>query len=191
MASSAANKASMLIQRWSALHKLELFAFGIWLCLSVLRQVLRPCPRWLSLLDRYRMIPGWHLFAPRVASYDYKLFIRDHRKDGTLSEWLDFTPLPQRRWWTSMWNPSRRIRKVFFADTRGLMKRVAAEESPRHSREYRCLARYAVMCHDSGEASGRQFLLTASREHQVSPERLLVFKSDFIPLTEESASKAA
>ncbi len=72
--------------------------------------------------DVLRLIPTWHLFAPSPARMDYFLERRWKTAAGQITPWKILNVIPRRKALAGLWNPNRRVRKVFTASVKALMK---------------------------------------------------------------------
>jgi hypothetical protein len=72
--------------------------FAIWLLLSAANQVPPLRRRFHATLNSFCVLPALGLFAPEPADVDYHLVWRDHRADGTCTEWREIAREPAGSW---------------------------------------------------------------------------------------------
>jgi hypothetical protein len=67
--------------------------------------------RRIDALDPCSYVPGWTFFAPEPAVKDVRLLWRERLVDGSVGPWHELAP-PQGGLLRSLWNPTKRARKV-------------------------------------------------------------------------------
>lgn len=90
--------------------------FGLWFLLTVANST----ERGTEILTRHVgpmhiFVPKWNFFSPHPGQYDYFLFYRDRRVDGSLTDWEKVNDLnrPPGRF-RSLWNPNIYRSKLVF-----------------------------------------------------------------------------
>jgi hypothetical protein len=136
--------------------------FSAWLVLTVLRQLTERKPRWMQKLDPIRIVPSWRMFGPRPPSADFHLEVKCKTSGNRRSQWLDLTPHRPRSWSAFLWNPDRRLRKMFNLSSRSV-SRVAQKRSGRRvarTSGYRLLLGYVTSFPTGSYGTRRRFRIS-------------------------------
>jgi hypothetical protein len=83
-----------------------------WLVVSILSQF---SFKWFERVrhrDVFGLLPLWTYFAPNPGQSDYHLVCRDKLADGRLSQWREVEINEPRKWYSLLWNPEKRGKKV-------------------------------------------------------------------------------
>jgi hypothetical protein len=89
-----------------------LLIFGGWAVASAAFQFDRPFIRRWSYRDCFGLLPLWTFFAPSPGQSDYHLVIRDQHADGSLSPLRELPLTESRKFYSWIWNPEKRTKKV-------------------------------------------------------------------------------
>ena len=96
---------------------------AIWLVLSVLNQVNWKPNSAIRRADIFHLIPRWHFFAPRPATFDYHFVYRTlSAGHDVVQDWEPILEIPRRTLLSSVWNPTRRLRKLRVDATQALLR---------------------------------------------------------------------
>jgi hypothetical protein len=84
----------------------------VWFVLSAAGQFSYRRIELLRRWDCFSLIPIWTFFAPNPGHTDYHLIYRDRSADGKLGVWTEIPLIARRRWFTALWNPQKRGKKI-------------------------------------------------------------------------------
>ncbi len=145
-----------------------------WLVVTAIRQLHKPKPLWIRSIDAFGLVPTWRFFGPHPQTWDYQLFLRFRNANGAWTDWREMTPHKSRGKFSFLWNPQRRLRKVFVSACRA----IAADhrEDITNSRSYKLILAY-VLDQPISNGNRRQFQITRSRMLSAPEDREIVFQS--------------
>jgi len=144
---------------------------ALWLALTLAYQY-TPVQTALGRIDPFKFIPSWAFFAPRPASRDTQIVVRDLFPDGRFGPWAPVCFFPQRRLLHLLWNPAKRPRKIL-QDAAKSVKRT--RRWARSEGVVQCSLPYLVILHyalrkyrHSIDAVAMQFAIveTSGRDHR-------------------------
>jgi hypothetical protein len=83
----------------------------LWLLATIAYQY-APFRMGVGRFDVFKMLPSWSFFAPRPATRDSHIVVRDLLLDGTISAWRPVSFFPTRAMLQLIWHPAKRPRKI-------------------------------------------------------------------------------
>ena len=83
----------------------------LWLLATIAYQY-APFRMAVGRFDVFKMLPSWSFFAPRPATRDSHIVVRDLLFDGTISTWRPVSFFPARTLLQVIWHPAKRPRKI-------------------------------------------------------------------------------
>lgn len=130
--------------------------------------------------DLFHLIPNCRFFAPVPARRDYHLEYRTRTENGCHSRWQRVVLLDERRWWTSFWNPKKRLRKAFNTAVRRIARNRKnwGDKSAKQSLSYIQLLIFVTKM-VSGQAGDVQFRILSASDFAEEPSLRLNFISDW------------
>jgi hypothetical protein len=130
-------------------------------------------------IDILSFVPLWTFFAPNPGKRDYHLIYRDKYDEGVVSEWKEIEITEERYWWSFLWNPQKRDKKVLSDIIQNLItlvpeyKRVGADNNLIACSLPYIIVLGAVSRQDTDEkkirCTARQFMLAESTGYQEEP----------------------
>lgn len=166
----------------------------LWFLLSILNQCGQALPRRLARYDPFHLLPRFTFFAPNPGRTDYHLYYRSESIDSTYTPWLEHEPIESRPWYTSIWNPRKRFRKILADIVRSFLL-TGAEDAEHPDRQrarallslpYLALLNLIVSLPDEGHRSvARQFAILQSHGFLSDRPPAVLFRSEFHRLRDD------
>ena len=131
--------------------------------------------------DVFHLIPNWRFFAPTPARRDYHLEFRTRSREGRVSRYERIELLRERDWVTTMWNPSKRLRKAFNTSVRRIVRCRSRFGEPASLRcvAYLRLLNYLQSIVADANGYALQFRIISAADFADDPRIRLTFRSDW------------
>src|SRR5580704_14833532 len=94
------------------LVRVIVFVFSVWCLLSILNQLPLAMNERVRRLDIFHLVPRWTFLAPNPGISDYHLVYRVRRHAGDRDAWQEIHWTIDRTWFSCVWNPTKRRRKL-------------------------------------------------------------------------------
>jgi hypothetical protein len=136
----------------------------------------------LGKYDPLKLLPTWSFFAPRPASRDSHIVIRDLLHNGQTTNWITLSCFPNRRLLHTIWHPAKRPRKVLRDASKSIRiySDTASPDLVQYSLQYILLLHFCTQFPRLENAVARQFAIVESSGRQ--DRRLwITFISGFHP----------
>jgi hypothetical protein len=154
--------------------------FGWW-ALSIGGQSKARIMNKIRAYDLFHLIPNCRFFAPVPACRDYHLEYRIRAQNGEHSRWERIVLLEERCWWTSFWNPRKRLRKAFNTAVRRIARsrKDWGDRSASQSLSYIQLLIFVTKMAAGHYQNHVQFRILSSSDFAEEPSLRLNFISDW------------
>ena len=131
--------------------------------------------------DVFHLIPNWRFFAPIPARRDYHLEYRTRSRVGRVSPYERIELLRERDWLSTLWNPSKRLRKAFNTSVRRIVKCRSrfGEAASLRCVAYLRLLNYVQSIVADANGYALQFRIVSARDFADDPCVRLTFRSDW------------
>ena len=137
-------------------------------------------------VDVFGLIPLWTFFAPNPGKRDYHLLYRDKITEDNYSEWLEMDITEERTFWSWLWNPEKRDKKILSDVVQSLVTMIPAYRKEELSLNLLMFSMpYIIVLHavsqrqKQSEDVYRQFMLAETSGYQKETNPSLVLLSTF------------
>ena len=162
--------------------------FIIWLAITVICQFDgRKLSTAIRAYDGLNLIPLWTFFAPNPGTQDYHLLYRDKGQGDTPGEWHEIDIQEERYFFSCIWNPDKRDKKVLADVVQDLITMV---QSTQHDTKFLIvtlpyLTILKAVCTKEktvSNAAERQFMLAGSHGFNSTKAPEFILLSMFHPV---------
>ncbi|MGN8069384.1 hypothetical protein [Mucilaginibacter sp. 22184] len=137
-------------------------------------------------VDIFGLIPLWTFFAPHPGKRDYHLLYRDKITEDSYSEWHEIDITEERSFWSWLWNPEKRDKKILSDVVQSLVTMIPLYRKEELGLNLLMFSMpYIIVLHavsqrqkESNEVS-RQFMLAETSGYQKETDPALVLLSVF------------
>jgi hypothetical protein len=142
--------------------------FASWMILTIICQFKEnKLSQWIKELDALSLIPLWTFFAPNPGTKDYHLLYREKDNKGTRSDWFEVEMNTRRRFWSFLWNPTKRKNKILSDVIQGLISTMPQAKTNPNSimvtLSYLLVLNFVgSLDNNSSDSISRQFMLAES-----------------------------
>lgn len=143
---------------------------------------------WLKKFDTFSLIPLWTFFAPNPGTKDYHLLYREKSRNGEVSDWIEIDIQENRRFWSFLWNPRKRTKKVLSDIIQGLVPMIPS--SKKKSNSIMLSLPYMLVLNvvglqkaQTGDHDSRQFVLAESEGYANDAPPNLILLSPYHPVS--------
>ncbi|MFW0715956.1 hypothetical protein [Pedobacter sp. N23S346] len=137
-------------------------------------------------IDLFSLIPLWTFFAPNPGKTDYHLLFRDKITDVDYSEWQEMEITEERTFWSWLWNPEKRDKKVLADIVQSLVATIPNYRKANGNINLLMFSMpYIIVLHavsqykKQSEKCFRQFMLAESSGYQKRTDPALILLSVF------------
>ena len=172
----------------ATIYEITILAFfSVWYLLSIVCQLSNPFTKAIRRKDWFSLIPQWTFFAPNPGTKDYHLLYRDMSKTDITSDWEEIEITETRHWWSFVWNPEKRKKKILSDVIQNLIPMIQHYKDDLNTLVF-SLPYIAVLQRVTNrplifkEAKARQFALAESSGYNKQSEPQLILLSIYHPL---------
>jgi hypothetical protein len=153
----------------------------IWWVISLCGQCKSGFMTRLRAQDVFHLIPNWRFFAPVPARRDYHLEYRTRSRAGRISSYRRIEFLRERDWVTTLWNPSKRLRKAFNTSVRRIVRCRSrfGERASLRCVAYLRLLNYLQSITADPNGYALQFRIVSAADFASDPRIQLTFRSEW------------
>lgn len=174
---------------------------GVWFAVSVAAQFRDERFEKLRRFDVFGLVPLFTFFAPNPGHSDQHLLYRDRSASGAVGEWVEIPLVDARRWYSVVWGPDKREKKILADAINSLMTSVERQSRSgvdatdlqyylMLSVPYLTLLNVVVQRPAAPDVTHRQFVV-AETFGLAAPRKLVpLFSSPFHALASSSSSDA-
>ncbi|MFD2583467.1 hypothetical protein ACFSR6_13295 [Pedobacter vanadiisoli] len=137
-------------------------------------------------IDLFNLIPLWTFFAPHPGKRDYHLLFRDKVTETDYSEWQEMEITEERTFWSWLWNPEKRDKKILSDVVQSLVSSIPSyREKTGNLNLLMFSTPYIIVLHAVSQYKKRsqncyrQFMLAESSGYQKETQPALILLSVF------------
>jgi hypothetical protein len=137
-------------------------------------------------IDFFNLVPLWTFFAPHPGKRDYHLLFRDKVTEADYSEWQEMDITEERTFWSWLWNPEKRDKKILSDVVQSLVASIPSYREKTGSLNLLMFSTpYIIVLHAVSQYKKRsqncyrQFMLAESSGYQKETEPALILLSVF------------
>ncbi len=140
--------------------------FALWFLASAANLVRRRTGRRIPMMNVFFGTPTLMLFES--SPVDFQLFYRDRLSTGRVDRWQPAIPIPERSWFSLVWNPSYWLTlDLWYAvrSLKNLSEQLDPEKIPQTAR-FNLVQNYILSLPRSPESRARQFAIVRGAIHE-------------------------
>ena len=156
-----------------------LLLYMFWAIVSLFSQGENNIKKKANSIDLFNIVPNYRFFCPTPTRYDYHLYYRSQLTDKSLSDWMEIQIGQKNTLLCSIWNPSKRDRKVFYKITNLIKKNTKGDRRMGNNSTYMSLVNFIQHQQQLPEARFIQFKITSKQDFSRDTKEEIIYTSAF------------
>ena len=163
-----------------------------WLVGSIVNQFRFAWFQRIAERDSFALLPLWTFFAPNPGQSDYHVVYRDRHADGSMTDWREIDITEPRRWYSFLWNPEKRSKKVLSDIVASLVDTIGTQPDLGNAimltLPYLLLLNVISQLDTTPDVTHRQFVIVETFGFNPTDKPRVILRSDFHALTSGRAA---